>query len=123
MCDLPGVYPDEELIEYMVLCPEDTGLKVFLFADSGGACIRNEHKPCIYMPNGYDIHDVPVRIDLNSVSTDMFAVKDLKISRQDFDGVIRYINLNMEELVAMAEERLNNYVYIKTQKPISNANT
>ena len=114
----------DELMEYMWLKPQITGLNVDIFVDDGGSYQRNGHTLLLWVRNGYSksiaefipfsISNTPQildeNIDYNITYNDIFAIQD-------------FIVFNLQNLALLANQKISQKEFVNTIKTPSYAIT
>ena len=107
----------DELMEFLWLKPNKTGLNVDIFVDDGGSYIRNNHQLLLFARNGYDktvsefitfaVSENPIilnpEIEYHITYNDIFAIQ-----------TFIYTNLNI--LKYLANEMIDHKTFINTIK-------
>lgn len=109
----------DELVEYMWLKPNITGLNVDIFVDDGFSYERHEHELLLFVRNGYDRNIsefIPVSISLKPrVLND---IMDFHISYDDIFDVQDFIICNLSILKALANNNISQLDFVKSiRKP------
>ena len=108
----------EELMEYMWLKPNETGLNVDIFVDDGGAYKRHRHRLLLWARNGYSkmIDDfIPFSIDRHPriLNNDL----EYNISYDDIFKIQNFIIRNLKGLIDLADRRIGQIAFAnKIQK-------
>lgn len=107
----------DELYGYMWLKPKDTNINVDIFVDDGGAYVRDEHIPLLFVRNGYgrEITEfIPISISDKPIILDNET--PLKIEESIIKQVFSFIQENRETLLAMANGKLNAEEFVSALK-------
>lgn len=97
----------EELMEYMWLKPNETGLNVDIFVDDGGAYKRHRHRLLLWARNGYSkmIDDfIPFSIDRHPRILNNNL--EYNISYDDIFKIQNFIIRNLKGLIDLADRRI-----------------
>lgn len=94
----------DDLIEYSILRPFHTGLKVDVFVDSGGAYLRNHHEPVLFVRDGYEGEQsfIPVVLSNTPFIPESYSFK--KIVKDDIESVFVFIAANLSGLMDLAND-------------------
>jgi len=98
----------DELYGYMWLKPNITNIDVDMFVDDGGAYIRDEHVPLLFIRNGrgrYVSEFIPVSISQTPEILDNSI--DIVISNEVISQVFDFIRINFSILIEMSNGNLN----------------
>lgn len=106
----------DELMEYLCLHAERSGLPVNCFSDDGGAYIRHDHPLFFYMCNGYGLCFDMLPLTVDDDPKVMLSNYELKISQSDFEKVRDFIKVNKENIIKLANDELVNTDFLKLIK-------
>jgi len=104
---------EDELMEYLCIIPEKTGLSMKIYVDDGWAYKRHDHPIWLYIRNGYssDAPILPVIVsDEPCIPLRRFR---LEVSEQDLEMVYGFILGNYANLVRLACDRIINVDFLK----------
>ena len=104
----------EELMEYMWLRPNVTGLKVDVFADDGESYKRHGHELVLLARNSYDKSSnefIAFSVSKNPVILNPEV--DYNISYNDIFAIQDFIAANMHGLIALSDERISQQAFMK----------
>lgn len=90
----------DELMEFMWIKPEYSGLNVDIFIDDGGSYLRNNHKLLLFARNGYDISVsdfIPITISTHPVILD--ERDEYGITYDDIFAIEYFIITNLDNLI------------------------
>lgn len=112
----------DDLIEYLLLSPKETGLKVNIWIDSGGAFKLNEHPILSFFVDSYDINNLTdvIPIDMKSLDKSiMFVPEDLNINIEDYLDIIKYLKLNQKIITDVAEQKITLLEFYQSDKVVN----
>ena len=98
----------DELLGYLWLKPEFTGLGVDIFVDDGQAYVRDEHTPLLFVRNGYGketVEFIPISLDENPEILDSSI--QVKIDSGVLNRVFYFIRENIGLLLDFANGAMN----------------
>lgn len=103
----------DELMEYLLLRKEKTGLPVECYADDGGSFKIRKHPLWFLMKNGYgNTHDVvPFTVDGNPRIVGNYK---LNVSQTDINKVISFIIQNRNKIIALGNDDIDNIEFLNT---------
>lgn len=104
----------EEIMEYMWLRPQMTGLNLDIFVDDGGAYKRHGHVPLLLVRNGYgrECSDfIPFEISASAKVLDTSA--EYHITYTDIFAVQDFIKTNVRALMDLADSRISHAEFLK----------
>jgi hypothetical protein len=104
---------EDELMEFIFLSKERTGLPVDCYADDGGSFKRHNHPLWFYACNGYgnQTFDVlPISVsDKPQILLDNYQ---LKIADNDLTSIYQFIKANKKLLISLAFESIDNLYFL-----------
>ena len=115
----------DDLIEYNLLQPKETGLKVNIWIDSGGAYKMNEHPILSFFVDSYDINNLTdvIPIDMESLDKSvMFIPEDLNIKIEDYLNIIKFLKLNQKIITEVAEQKITLLEFYQQDKALNMLN-
>jgi len=94
----------DDMVEYSILRPYYTGLKMDIFVDSGAAYLRNHHEPILFVRDGYagEISFVPVILSNSPYIPESYSFNS--INRDDIESVFKFIVANLNGLMELAND-------------------
>lgn len=98
----------DELLGYLWLKPEFTGLGVDIFVDDGQAYVRDEHIPLLFVRNGYGretVEFIPISLDENPEILDSSI--QVKINSDVLNCIFYFIRENIGLLLDFANGAIN----------------
>lgn len=104
----------EEIMEYMWLKPQHTGLDVDIFVDDGGSYKLHNHKLVLLVRNGYSKkcdEFIPISICENPRIMDNDIT--IQIDNNSLFSVFKFIQTNLKYLVALSNRRISQEEFIK----------
>lgn len=107
----------EEIMEYMWLKPQHTGLDVDIFVDDGGSYKIHHHKLLLLVRNGYDkkcSEFIPISIDEKPYIMDNDI--NIQIDKNSVYSVFKFIQTNLKYLFALSNRRITQEDFIKCIK-------
>lgn len=106
---------DDELMEYVRLRPDVTGIGVDLWIDDGFAYDRWGHEIWLLFRNGYtrDIFEL-VALNVEGKPRICNGVKKINISHVDLDKILKFIATNRKALVDIANDRIYSRKFIRS---------
>ena len=110
----------DELMEFMWLKPNVSGLRVDLFIDDGGSYIRHNHNLLLFFRNGYSKTDnvfIPVLITEHPYVLD--DETDFKISYDDVFDILDFIQINCNLLRKFGDGEISHNDFINFLKPFN----
>jgi hypothetical protein len=115
---------EDELMEYAMLWPQDTGIvNLYCFADDGYAYKRHHHPIWFFICNGYGKHVhnyLPICVtDSPYIVLDKYP---LNISKTDLEKVFCFIKLNKQILIDIAKQKITNSEGHNLLKPVIESN-
>lgn len=105
----------DELMEYMWVKPQFSGLNVDVFVDDGGAFKRNGHKPLLFIRNGYSKeNDTFIVMTVSNKPTVLNKEMGYNISYDDIFAVQDFIQNNLALLLNLANENISHQEFINS---------
>ena len=110
-----------ELMEFLKIWPDDSGIPVELWVDDGGSYIRHNHPLWLYFRNGKTIKDKFIPVSINDNPQIMVKNPKLNIDRLTFLKIITFIRRNKKSLIKLAKGKilntdfLNNIISVNTK--------
>lgn len=107
----------DELMEYMWLKPDRTGLKVDIFVDDCGSYERYGHPLLLWVRNGYG-REVPEFIPflVSDQPTILNLGIDCRISEEDVVAIKGFIQRNLEILVKLPADLISQTDFVESVK-------
>lgn len=107
----------DELMEYMWLKPDRTGLKVDIFVDDCGSYERYGHPLLLWARNGYG-REVPEFIPflVSDQPTILNLGIDCRISEEDVVAILGFIQRNLEILVKLPADLISQTDFVESVK-------
>ena len=115
----------DDLIEYNLLQPNETGLKVNIWIDSGGAYQMNNHPILCFFVDDYDVNNLTdvIPIDMESLDKSvMFIPENLNIKNEDYLNIIKYLKLNQKIITEVAEQKITLLEFYQQDKALNMLN-
>ena len=115
---------EDELMEYLWLKPDFTGLNVDIFVDDGLSYQRNQHSLFLLVRNGYDrsiMSFIPITISENPRILDKY--NRIRITRNDLSNVLKFIQDNISIIKDLADNKINHTVFWNGVKPFKDSIT
>lgn len=112
----------DDLIEYNLLQPNETGLKVNIWIDSGGAYQMNNHPILCFFVDDYDVNNLTdvIPIDMESLDKSvMFIPENLNIKNEDYLNIIKYLKLNQKIITEVAEQKITLLEFYQQDKALN----
>lgn len=113
-CELTSL---DELMEYMWLKPDRTGLKVYIFVDDCGSYERYWHPLLLWARNGFG-REVSEFIPF--LVSDKPAILnseiDCRISEEDVAAIQDFIQCNLLNLVKLPSDQINQIDFVESLK-------
>jgi len=107
----------DEVMEYMWLKPEVTGLKVDIFVDDGGSYERHNHQLLLLIRNGYTKMDnTYITMSVSDKPKILNSEIDYNISYNDIFAVQDFIQLNLVSLFMLATRRISQIEFVNSIK-------
>lgn len=107
----------DELMEYMWLKPDRTGLKVDIFVDDCGSYERYGHPLLLWVRNGYgrEVSEfIPFLISGQPVILNSGI--DCRISEEDVVAILGFIQRNLEILVKLPADLISQTDFVESVK-------
>ena len=107
----------DELMEYMWLKPDRTGLKVDIFVDDCGSYERYGHPLLLWVRNGYgrEVSEfIPFLISGQPVILNSGI--DCRISEEDVVAILGFIQRNLEILVKLPADLISQIDFVESVK-------
>lgn len=105
---------NEEVMEYMWLRPNNTGLKVDIFVDDGSSYKRHNHKLLLLARNGYNKSiDEFITFSISNKPTILNQDIEYNISYNDIFAIQDFIIANLNNLVALATEKISQQEFVR----------
>lgn len=112
-----SLHDTDELMEYMWLRPNITGLKVDVFADDGGSYKRHGHKLVLLARNAYDkSSDEFIVFSVSRRPVILNSEIEYKISYNDIFAIQDFIVANLRNLISLAKETISQETFVKQIK-------
>lgn len=106
----------DETFEYAKLLPTQTGLNVVVYADDGGAYIRNHHTLVMLFQNGYTESAELLPIQVDNIPTPLFSLEKINISQEDYYDILCFISFNSKLLKSFADEEISHIMFYNALK-------
>lgn len=109
---------NDEIMDYLWLKPQRTGLNVDVFVDDGFSYKRNSHPLLLFVRNGYDrtANDfIPITISQTPKIIDNNI--ELNISYNEISEVIEFIQHNLKIIYSLANDKISIADFWKRLKP------
>lgn len=109
---------EDELMEFLWLKPELTGLNVDIFVDDGHSYQRNQHRMFLLVRNGYDksvMSFIPISISENPKILDRNS--RLRVTYNDLFKVSRFIRENISIIRDLADSKITHIEFWNNIKP------
>lgn len=107
----------DELMEYMWLKPDRTGLKVDIFVDDCGSYERYGHPLLLWARNGYgrEVSEfIPFLV--SDQPTILNSGIDCRISEEDVVAILGFIQRNLEILVKLPADLISQIDFVESVK-------
>ena len=114
----------EEIIEYMKVTPEETGLNMDIFVDDGGSYKLHNHPLVMFVRNSYNKQTRDFFAILVSSSPVVSKGTKININKDDLNNVLAFVAANANLLKSLADRQLSqinfvNDINIKSSYPIA----
>lgn len=113
---------DTEMMEYLRVWPDDSGISVDLWVDDGGSYIRHNHPLWLYFRNGKTIKDGFIPISINDNPQIMIRKPKLNIDKTTLIKIITFIRKNKKNIIKLAKGEIINTEFLDIIKPIISNN-
>lgn len=108
-----------ELMEFLKIWPDDSGIPVELWVDDGGSYIRHNHPLWLYFRNGKTIKDKFIPVSINDNPQIMVKNTKLNIDKTTFIKIITFIRRNKKNIIKLAKEQILNTDFLNNIKPVN----
>lgn len=103
-------FDDDELMEYCLLSPKDTGLPMECYADDGGSWKGRNHPLWFLMVNGYG--DEPEVVPFTVCNNPQIVGNyNIKVRQNDVDNVRSFIIQNLNGIISLGNGEINSGVF------------
>lgn len=108
-----------ELMEFLKIWPDDSGIPVELWVDDGGSYIRHDHPLWLYFRNGKTIKDKFIPVSINDNPQIMVKNPKLNIDKTTFIKIITFIRRNKKNIIKLAKGQILNTDFLNNIKPVN----
>ena len=108
-----------ELMEFLKIWPDDSGIPVELWVDDGGSYIRHNHPLWLYFRNGKTIKDKFIPVSINDNPQIMVKNPKLNIDKTTFIKIITFIRRNKKNIIKLAKGQILNTDFLNNIKPVN----
>lgn len=109
---------DIEMMEYLKIWPEDSGIPIELWVDDGGSYIRHNHPLWLYFRNGKTMKDDFIPISINDNPQIMINKPKLKIDNVTLIKIKTFIRRNKVNIIKLAKGKILNTDFLDNIKPV-----
>lgn len=109
---------DMEMMEYLKIWPEDSGIPIELWVDDGGSYIRHNHPLWLYFRNGKTMKDDFIPISINDNPQIMINKPKLKIDNVTLIKIKTFIRRNKVNIIKLAKGKILNTDFLDNIKPV-----
>ena len=109
---------DMEMMEYLKIWPEDSGIPIELWVDDGGSYIRHNHPLWLYFRNGKTMKDDFIPISINDNPQIMINNPKLKIDNVTLIKIKTFIRRNKVNIIKLAKGKILNTDFLDNIKPV-----
>ena len=98
----------EELYGYAWMKPEETGVNADMFVDDGGAYLRDNHVPLVFVRNGYGrnvLEFIPISVSDNPQILDNDI--SINLNKNVIETIFEFIKVNKDSLMLFADREIN----------------
>lgn len=108
-----------ELMEFLKIWPDDSGIPVELWVDDGGSYIRHNHPLWLYFRNGKTIKDKFIPVSITDNPQIMVKNPKLNIDKITFIKIITFIRRNKKNIIKLAKGQILNTDFLNNIKPVN----
>lgn len=109
---------DMEMMEYLKIWPEDSGIPIELWVDDGGSYIRHNHPLWLYFRNGKTMKDDFIPISINDNPQIMINNPKLNIDNVTLIKIKTFIRRNKVNIIKLAKGKILNTDFLDNIKPV-----
>lgn len=110
---------DTEMMEYLKVWPDDSGIPVELWVDDGGSYIRHNHPLWLYFRNGKTNKDKFIPVSIKDNPQIMVNNPKLNIDKTTFIKIITFIRRNKKNIIKLAKGQILNTDFLNNIKPVN----
>lgn len=110
---------DTEMMEYLKVWTDVSGIPVELWVDDGGSFIRHNHPLWLYFRNGKSIKDDFIPVSINDNPQIMVKNPKLNIDKTTFIKIITFIRRNKKNIIKLAKGQILNTDFLNNIKPVN----